>query len=86
MEPAALGVPIAIGPRHGDPHEVAVFEKAGGLRVVGSAADLRAWWDTLLEGDRARRSGEAARQALMGMAGATGRILRFLAERGHPVA
>ena len=30
--------------------------------------------------------GEAARQALLGMVGATGRILRFLANRGHPVA
>ena len=86
MEPAAMGVPVAIGPRHGRPHEVAALSERGGLRVVGSATDLRAWWETLLEGDRARRSGEAARQSLLGMAGATGRILRFLTERGHPVA
>jgi 3-deoxy-D-manno-octulosonic-acid transferase len=86
MEPAALGVPIAIGPRHGDPHEVAVLVEAGGLQVVGTAAELRSSWERLLEGDRARLSGEAARRALLDMAGATGRIVRFLAERGHPVA
>jgi 3-deoxy-D-manno-octulosonic-acid transferase len=86
MEPAAMGVPVAIGPRHGGPHEIAALAERGGLRVVGSAAELRAWWEMLLEGDRARRSGEAARQALLGLAGATGRILQFLADRGHPVA
>ena len=86
MEPAAMGVPVAIGPRHGGPHEIAALAEGGGLRVVGSAAELRAWWETLLEGDRARRSGEAARQALLGLAGATGRTLGFLADRGHPVA
>jgi 3-deoxy-D-manno-octulosonic-acid transferase len=86
MEPAAMGVPVAIGPRHGDPHEVAALADGGGLKVIGSAADLGAWWETLLEGDRARRSGETARLALHGLAGATGRILRFFADRGHPVA
>jgi 3-deoxy-D-manno-octulosonic-acid transferase len=85
MEPAAMGVPVAIGPRHGDPHEVAALAEGGGLKIVGTAAELRSWWETLLDGDRARRSGEAARQALHGLAGATGRILRFLADRGHPV-
>jgi 3-deoxy-D-manno-octulosonic-acid transferase len=85
MEPAALGVPVAIGPRHGDPHEIGVLAESGGLKVVADATELRSSWERLLEGDRARRSGEAARQALLGMAGATGRILEFLAERGHPV-
>lgn len=86
MEPAAMGVPVAIGPRHGGPHEVAALAAAGGLQVIPSAADLQASWETLLEGDRARVAGEAARGALEGMAGATGRILRFFADRGHPVA
>ncbi|HKY60705.1 MAG TPA: hypothetical protein VJP59_06800, partial [Gemmatimonadota bacterium] len=85
MEPAALGVPVAIGPRHGDPHEVAALAERGGLAVVGTAAELRSWWETLLEGERARRAGEAARQALLELTGATGRIVRFLADRGHPV-
>jgi len=79
-------VPVAIGPRHGDPHEVAALADGGGLKVIGSAADLEGWWETLLEGDRARRSGETVRLALHGLAGATGRILRFFADRGHPVA
>jgi hypothetical protein len=65
---------------------VAVLVEAGGLQVVGTAAELRSSWERLLEGDRARLSGEAARRALLDMAGATGRIVRFLAERGHPVA
>ncbi|HET9581884.1 MAG TPA: glycosyltransferase N-terminal domain-containing protein [Gemmatimonadota bacterium] len=86
MEPAAMGVPVAIGPRHGEPHEVAALEKGGGLQVVSSAPDLHAWWETLLVGDRARESGEAARQTLLRMAGATDRILRFFADRGHLVA
>jgi 3-deoxy-D-manno-octulosonic-acid transferase len=86
MEPAAMGVPVAIGPRHGHPHEVAALAQGGGLKVVGTAEELRSWWETLLEGDRARRSGEMARQALLDLTGATARILRFLADRGHPVA
>ncbi|MGH7543923.1 MAG: 3-deoxy-D-manno-octulosonic acid transferase [Gemmatimonadota bacterium] len=86
MEPAAMGVSVAIGPRHGGPYEVGVLARAGGLEVVGTSAELRASWVSLLEGDRARRAGEAAREALHGMAGAPQRILRFLAERGHPVA
>jgi 3-deoxy-D-manno-octulosonic-acid transferase len=86
MEPAAMGVPVAIGPRHGEPHEVAALAQEGGLQVVPSAAGLQAWWEKLLEGDRARSCGDAARRTLERMAGATGRTLGFFAERGHPVA
>jgi 3-deoxy-D-manno-octulosonic-acid transferase len=86
MEPAALGVPVAIGPRHGDPYEVEALAEEGGLQVVGDATELRWSWERLLQGDRARHAGEAARRALLGMAGATGRILQFFGERGHPVA
>lgn len=85
MEPAAMGVPVSIGPRHGDPYEVGVLAAAGGLRVVRSAADLRAWWEGLLDGDGADRAGAAAERSLRAMAGATDRILEFLAHREHPV-
>lgn len=85
MEPAALGVPVSIGPRHGDPYEVGVLAAAGGLRVVRSAADLGRWWEGLLDRAAAGRAGAAAERSLLAMAGATERILEFLADRGHPV-
>ncbi len=85
MEPAAMGVPVSIGPRHGDPYEVGALAAGGGLRVVRSAPDLGAWWDGLLDRDGAGRAGRAAERSLLAMAGATDRILEFLAGRGHPV-
>jgi 3-deoxy-D-manno-octulosonic-acid transferase len=85
MEPAAMGVPVAVGPRHGDPYEVDRLAAAGGLRVVRSAPELAAWWSTLLDGGRAHLAGGSARRALEQMAGATGRILGLLSSRGHPV-
>lgn len=86
MEPAAMGVPVAVGPRHGDPHEVGVLATAGGLRVVRSADDLDGWWSRLLERGRGAPAGAAAESAMRAMAGATERTLGFLAERGLPVA
>lgn len=82
MEPAAHGVPVTIGADHGYPHEVDVLERAGGLAVVDSPAELAARWRAWLPGDGA---GVAARTALEQMAGATERTLTFLREGGFPV-
>ncbi len=85
MEPAVMGVPVAVGPRHGDPYEVGALATAGGLRVVRSAPDLCAWWSALLDCGEVGRAGAAAKRTMRTMAGATGRTLDFLAQRGHPV-
>jgi 3-deoxy-D-manno-octulosonic-acid transferase len=82
MEPAAHGVPVTIGADHGHPHEVDVLERAGGLAVVDSPAELAARWRAWLPGDAA---GGAAKTALEQMAGATERTLTFLREAGFPV-
>lgn len=85
MEPAAMGAPVSIGPHHGDPYEVGILAATGGLRVVRSADDLARWWRGLLDRGAAGPAGAAAERSLGAMAGATGRILEFLAQRGHPV-
>lgn len=85
MEPAAMGVPVSVGPRHGEPYEVGALAAAGALRVVRSATDLARWWEALLDRGAAGPSGAAGERTLEAMAGATGRILDFLASRGLPV-
>lgn len=83
MEPAAAGAPVAVGPRHGGPAEVAALERAGGLAVVADADALTAVWEAWLHGGGL--AGRAAREALEGLAGATDRTLGFLRGRGLPV-
>lgn len=86
MEPAAHGVPVAIGPRHGSPHEVLAMERNGGLAVVESSAELAAAWGGWLgEPARGREAGRAARATLGDLTGATGRTIDFLRRRGIPV-
>ena len=83
MEPAAMGVPVAVGPAHGGPYEVEALERARGLKVVASPAELAAAWEGwTLEGGRA---GQVARETIQRMAGATGRTLEFFRERGLAV-
>lgn len=83
MEPAAMGVPVAVGPAHGGPHEVEALERAGGLKVVTTPAELAAAWEGwTLEGGRA---GEAALATIRRLAGATGRTLGFFRDRGLAV-
>lgn len=43
IEPAALGVPVLFGPRHGNAREAAALAAAGGGFVVGSAGDVETW-------------------------------------------
>lgn len=86
MEPAAWGIPVAIGPDHGGPHEVEALAAAGALAVARSSRELAAAWGAwLAEGPAGAAAGRAARETLEGLAGAAGRTVAFLRERGLPV-
>lgn len=86
MEPAAWGVPIAIGPDSGGPHEVEALARAGALAEVGSSRELAAAWGRWLADPGAReRAGRAAAATLEGLAGAVERTVELLARRGLPV-
>jgi 3-deoxy-D-manno-octulosonic-acid transferase len=86
VEPAAHGAPVAVGPNHGSPAEVAALERAGALVTVATADALvsrwGAWLDDPAEGSRA---GAAARAEIEAARGATDRTLAFFRERGLPV-
>ncbi|MBW3660699.1 MAG: hypothetical protein KY397_03595 [Gemmatimonadetes bacterium] len=86
MEPAAWGVPVAVGPDHGAPHEVEAMRGSGGVAVVQSSRALaEVWGRWLASGTAGRDAGRAARETLEGLAGATGRTLEFLRNRSVPV-
>lgn len=83
MEPAAWGVPVAVGPDHGGPHEVGELARAGALAVARTPDELVAAWSRGVD-DRGA-GGAAGRAALDRLAGATARTLEFLRARGLPV-
>lgn len=86
MEPAAHGVPIVIGPRPGEFHEVEDLRRAGALRLAGTPAELESALDAWLADPDARAAaGRAARATLEPHRGATERTIAFLAERRFPV-
>lgn len=69
VEPAALGVPVLYGPRHGNAREADALAAAGGGRVVARDS-LRAALAALLESSEARREGgEAAARFVRGHLG-----------------
>jgi 3-deoxy-D-manno-octulosonic-acid transferase len=83
VEPAAHGVPIAVGPDHGDPAEVAALERAGALATVATAEALVARWGEWLDDPaEGRRAGSAGRAEIEAARGATARTLDFFRERG----
>ena len=83
-EPAAMGLPVIIGPHHATTRDVvqALVARDGG-RVVpdgeGVVAAVAHWRATPEAGARA---GEAARRAVAALAGASARTLGFLEARG----
>jgi 3-deoxy-D-manno-octulosonic-acid transferase len=86
VEPAAHGVPLAVGPNHGDPAEVEALARAGGLVAVATASALAQRWGAWLDDPTARqRAGAAARAAIESARGATERTLAFFRARGLPV-
>jgi 3-deoxy-D-manno-octulosonic-acid transferase len=83
-EPAALAVPVVVGPHHESARDVvaALIARGGGVVAPDGAAAARAaieW--TRTAGDHAA-AGEAARRAVLDLGGATARTLGFLEARG----
>lgn len=83
IEPAALGKPVLIGPRHSDfSVAVGLLREAGGLRVV-EREELGESVRSLLADREARsRMGDAGRRCVLAQQGASGRHARVLLERG----
>ncbi|MEO6463435.1 MAG: glycosyltransferase N-terminal domain-containing protein [Candidatus Eisenbacteria bacterium] len=83
-EPAALGLPVVVGPHHAATRDVVqalVARDAGRVAADGAAAvEAIAHWQAT-PASRAR-AGEAARGAVQGLAGASARTLGFLEARG----
>jgi 3-deoxy-D-manno-octulosonic-acid transferase len=79
-EPAAFGVPCAVGP-HLDAvrHQAELLEAAGALVVVENAEGLARVWSTWLrDSTEAQRIGRAARTAVAAHRGAIGRTVAAL--------
>jgi len=84
VEPAALGLPVVLGPSTENVREAAeALIAAGAARRVTDAADLAqavgAW---VCDADSLRVAGEAARRVVAGLAGASARTLDWLEARG----
>ncbi len=84
VEPAALGVPVLFGPRHGNAVEAGELAAAGGGMIVETADGLRSRVEHWLADEAARMAaGRAARAFTLERAGAAeanGRLLATLAE------
>lgn len=80
VEPAAFGVPCAVGPRlESVTHQTELLRAAGALFVVEDAAGLAAVWSRWLEDPLlAQRIGRAAREAVDANRGAVARTLSAL--------
>lgn len=79
-EPAAFGVPCAVGPRlESVQHQAALLEAAGAMVVVANAEELAATWSRWLGNpDEGRRIGHAARAVVMAQRGAIARTVSAL--------
>jgi 3-deoxy-D-manno-octulosonic-acid transferase len=77
VEPAALGVPVLYGPRHGNAGEARRLARSGGGAVISATAELvdqlRIWCDPAGRSAAGERAGEAARQFVAGALGAARR-------------
>ncbi len=80
VEPAALGVLVLFGPAHGNASEAVGLAKAGGARVVNTAAALEARLrDLLADPATTRASGERARAFVESRTGAARRNAELVA-------
>jgi 3-deoxy-D-manno-octulosonic-acid transferase len=74
LEPAAYGVPVVFGPRHGNSREATLLVRAGGGRAVTDSSDaaecLVSW---LGEPDARQGAGSAAREVVRAGTGASER-------------
>jgi 3-deoxy-D-manno-octulosonic-acid transferase len=81
LEPAAFGVPVLIGPRHGNAREAAELVKAGGAFVAADAGELGRLVEGLVSGeDRRSLAGERAADYVRAGRGAADRGARVIAE------
>ncbi|HEX9844682.1 MAG TPA: glycosyltransferase N-terminal domain-containing protein [bacterium] len=80
-EPAAAGLPVLFGPRHGKSPVAQALCAAGGGFPVGDGPTLRAaLWPLLADKAAARIAGERARAVVTGMAGAVERCEALILE------
>ncbi len=63
VEPAALGVPVLFGPRHGNAREAAALAAAGGGFVVEGAGDVESWIRRFAEDGNAHAAAGSAAAA-----------------------
>jgi 3-deoxy-D-manno-octulosonic-acid transferase len=83
-EPAGLGVPIIVGPHHATTREVvdAVVARGGGRALAGGAAVAQAALAWEADPVARAQASDAARRAVLDLAGATARTIGFLEARG----
>jgi 3-deoxy-D-manno-octulosonic-acid transferase len=82
LEPAAWGVPIAIGPHDRGVREARLLAEAGALHRIGTADELAALWLQRFEApERRQAAGEAARVVVARDRGAATRSAALLADR-----
>lgn len=82
LEPAALGVPVIVGPHQGGWAEVAGWLREAGALITCSSVDeiVEAMQEALRDDEGRRAAGLAARQAVEDRAGATARTQALIAE------
>lgn len=79
LEPAAFGVPVVFGPRHGHSREAALLAARGAARSAAGTHALATALEHWLGAATARaEAGEAARRFVESGAGATGRTFSML--------
>lgn len=79
LEPAAYGVPVLFGPRHGNSREAALLIAGGGAAAAHDAGSLAAVLRRWLGDDAARRAaGKAARTYVSANLGATARSVALI--------
>ncbi|NUO63174.1 MAG: hypothetical protein HOQ26_14825 [Gemmatimonadaceae bacterium] len=79
LEPAAYGVPVLFGPRHGNSREASLLVVTGGARTVDGVDELRASLLGWLDDAAARAAaGEAARRLVQENLGATERSVALV--------
>jgi 3-deoxy-D-manno-octulosonic-acid transferase len=88
IEPAALGVPVVFGPRHGNAREATRLVAAGGGHIVHTVVEVRDTLSRWLRDDAARkRAGLAARAFVDAHRGGAAKnaqlIVRALSMAGH---
>lgn len=81
VEPAALGVPVIFGPRHGNAREAGALAAAGGGFIVDGASELEARLSELMDGSGgAAEAGRKARAYVRSETGAAERNAALILE------